>query len=62
MKKHLELAIIYFFVLGSVSISSMMEFISQSAKSVFFGIGMTVLFVIGIMNIYKYIQKTSVNN
>lgn len=61
MKQRLELSVIYFFVLGSVSISSM-EFIGQKAKSVFFGIGMAVLFVIGIMNIYKYIQKTADNN
>ncbi|MDN7227956.1 hypothetical protein QWY15_11665 [Planococcus sp. N064] len=58
MKQRLELSIIYFFVLGSVSISSM-GFVSQTVQSVFFGIGMSVLFVIGIMNIYKYIQKTS---
>lgn len=56
MKDRLLLSIILFIVLGSAMVTSM-DYLSYTFKSVFYGIGMIVLVVIGYISFNKYLRK-----
>jgi hypothetical protein len=56
MKNRILFAVILFFVLGSAAISGT-DSISHSAKSIFHGIGMFTLSLIGIFSIYNFFKK-----
>ncbi|MDQ0430173.1 putative membrane protein SirB2 [Planomicrobium stackebrandtii] len=56
MKNRILFAVILFFVLGSAAISGA-DSISQTAKSIFFGIGMLTLGVIGIVSLYNFFKE-----
>ncbi len=59
-KRYLEnkkiTVLILFFILGSSMVSSM-DSLSHTFKSIFFGIAMTVLIVIGIISLYQYFRS-----
>ncbi|PXW90991.1 hypothetical protein DES38_10625 [Streptohalobacillus salinus] len=57
MKNRILLVLVLFFVLGSAMVSSM-DSLSQTFKSVYFAIAMTVLIVVGLLSLYKYFRKT----
>ena len=56
MKNRILFAVILFFVLGSAAISGT-DSISHTAKSIFHGIGMFTLGLIGIISLYKIFKK-----
>ncbi len=53
MKNRLLLVSVLFFVLGSAMVSSMNS-LSYTFKSIFYGISVTVLIVIGLVSLYKF--------
>lgn len=57
MKDRIVLVLVLFFVLGSAMVNSM-DSLSQTFKSIFFAIAMTVLIVMGLVSLYKYFRKT----
>lgn len=56
MKDRILFAIILFFVLGSAAISGN-DSINQTAKSIFHGLGMFTLGLIGIYSLYHLFKK-----
>lgn len=56
MEKRILFAVILFFVLGSAAVSGS-DSISQTAKSIFHGIGMLTLGIIGIVSLYNIAKK-----
>lgn len=56
MKDRITQAIILFCVLGAAAVSST-DFLSQTAKSVFYGISMGTLLLIGIISLFALIKK-----
>ncbi|WP_394120018.1 hypothetical protein [Planococcus donghaensis] len=56
MKDRILLGIILFFVLGSNVISGN-DSINQMAKSIFHGLGMFILGMIGIYSLYNFFKK-----
>jgi len=57
MKNRLLLVVVLFFVLGSAMVSSMNS-LSYTFKSIFYGIALTVLIVIGLVSLYRYFKRT----
>lgn len=57
MKDRLLLVVVLFFVLGSAAVSSM-DSIGYTSKSIFYGVAMTVLIVIGLVSLYHYFIKS----
>lgn len=57
MKNRLLLVVVLFFVLGSAMVSSMNS-LSYTFKSIFYGIAMTVLIIIGLVSLYRYFRRT----
>lgn len=57
MKNGLVLVVVLFFVLGSAMVSSMNS-LSYTFKSLFYGLSLTVLIVIGLVNLYRYFRIT----
>jgi uncharacterized membrane protein SirB2 len=56
MKNSLLLVIVLSCVLGFAMVSSM-ESLSYTFKSIFYGISMTVLLIIGLVSFYKYLRR-----
>ena len=56
MQESIEYMVI-FFVLGSALVNSMNS-LSYTCKSLFYGISLTVLIVIGFVNLYRYFRRT----
>lgn len=56
MKDRILFTVILFFVFGSMVISNT-DSINQTAKSIFNGVGMFVLGLIGIVSVYNYFKK-----
>lgn len=56
MKDRIVLAIILACVLGAAAVSNI-DFLSQNAKSIFYGISMSILFIIGIISLFASIKK-----
>jgi hypothetical protein len=56
MKNNLLLVIVLSCVLGSAMVSST-ESLSYTFKSIFYGISMTVLLIIGLVSVYKYVRR-----
>ncbi|MFC0562485.1 hypothetical protein [Halalkalibacter alkalisediminis] len=56
MKNKLLLVIVFSSILGSAMVSSM-ESLSYTFKSIFYGISMTVLIVIGLAGLFKYLRR-----
>lgn len=52
----MSLVVVLFFILGSASVSSM-DFFSHTFKSIFNGIGMAVLVVIGLVGLYGHFKR-----
>lgn len=50
------LLVVLFFILGSAMVNSM-DSLSYTFKSIFHGIAMTVLVVIGLISFYKYLRR-----
>ncbi|OXS57132.1 hypothetical protein B1B00_15735 [Bacillus sp. DSM 27956] len=57
MKNGLVLVVVLFFVLGSAMVNNMNS-LSYTFKSLFYGISLTVLIVIGLVNLYRYFKRT----
>lgn len=57
MKNRLLLVVVLFFVLGSAMVSSMNS-LSYTFKSIFYGIALTVLIVIGLVSLNRYFKRT----
>lgn len=57
MKNRFLLVVALFFVLGSSVVSSM-DSLSYTFKSIFHGIALTVLGVIGLVGLYRYFRRT----
>lgn len=57
MKTRLLLVVVLFFILGSAIVNSIDSF-SYTFKTVFYGIAMTVLLVIGVTALFRYFKKT----
>lgn len=55
MENRWVLVVVLFFVLGSAMVSSMNS-LSHTFKSFFYGISLTVLIVIGLVNLYRYFK------
>ena len=58
MKNRVLLVVILFFVLGSAAISGT-DSISHTVKSIFHGIGLFTLGMIGIISLYNFFKKES---
>ena len=56
MKDRIILAIILFCVLGAAALGNL-DFLSQTAKSIFYGISMGILIIIGIISLFASIKK-----
>jgi hypothetical protein len=56
MRDRLVLLVVLFFILGSAMVSST-DSLSYTFKSIFYGIAMTVLVVIGLISFYKYLRR-----
>ncbi|WP_216831485.1 hypothetical protein [Alkalihalobacterium elongatum] len=56
MKTKLLLVIVISCILGSAMVSSM-ESLSYTFKSIFYGTSMTVLFIIALSGLYKYLRR-----
>ena len=56
MENRFILIVVLFFVLGSATVSSLNS-LSYTYKSIFYGVGMTVLVVLGLVSILKSFKK-----
>lgn len=56
MKEKIRLIVVLFFVLGSSVVSSS-DALGYTAKSIFYGIAMGTLVLIGVMSFYDFFKK-----
>lgn len=59
IKNRLLLVVVLFLILGSVTVTSMDSF-SYTFKSIFNGIAIAILIVIGSISLYQYVKKDKV--
>ena len=57
MENRFILIVVLFFVLGSATVSTL-NTLSYTFKSIFYGVGMTVLIVLGLVSLFKCLKKT----
>ena len=61
MKSRIVLVIVLFFVLGSATVSSM-DFLSYTFKSIFYGVAIFALVIIGLVGLYQYFKRDKSQN